>query len=366
MYNILLPLILLSPLPPPTVGQPASGALRTAGAVSETVEPEDDSKLMAIPFASYGPETGWLGGVAGLYLFQLNSDRNSRLGTSVRYTEKQQLMVRIKPELYWGDNHAKLDLEYDRFPNYVWGVGRNTQASAEEGYLPVTARAELDLDRRVWRRLFLGLRSEVSHASIEDTLNNGYIEQAAVGGQGGWISGVGAHLFWDSRDNANATRRGSYLKLGALRFDDAIGSDYSFTRYLLDARHYIDLGRQQVLAVQAVGLHVVGDTPFYELPSIGGKKVMRGYYDGRFRDDAMLAFQAEYRRPLFWRLGMVAFGGVADVAASPTDLSFAAPKWSAGGGIRFEISKKSRLNARLDVGYAEGETSTYLTFGEAF
>ena len=91
MYNILLPLILLSPLPPPTVGQPASGALRTAGAVSETVEPEDDSKLMAIPFASYGPETGWLGGVAGLYLFQLDGRRFVLITSSLVFSSALRL-----------------------------------------------------------------------------------------------------------------------------------------------------------------------------------------------------------------------------------------------------------------------------------
>ncbi|MFN3199140.1 MAG: BamA/TamA family outer membrane protein [Bradymonadia bacterium] len=326
----------------------------------------DSNRFMAIPFASYGPETGWLGGAAMLYLFHLDSERNSQVATSVRYTEKKQLLLRLKPELWWGNNHVKLDVEYDRFPDYVWGVGRGTAASAEEKFLPVSTRLELDLDRRVWRRWFVGMRSEQVFTSIKESESDGFIANGATGATGGFLNGLGLQALWDDRDNANATTQGSYLKVGALHFNKAWGSDFSFTRYLLDARHFFDLGGEQVIGVQAISLYVAGNAPFYELPRIGGKKVMRGYYNGRYRDQTMAAFQVEYRRPLFWRLGMVAFGGVADVADSPGDLSFGAPKWSAGGGIRIAISRKSRLNARLDIGYAEGETSTYLNFGEAF
>lgn len=326
----------------------------------------DESKLMAIPFASYGPETGWLGGAATLWLFHLDSDRNSRVGASVRYTEKSQLLLRFKPEFYWGDNHVKLDLKYDRFPDFVWGVGRGTAESLEEKFLPISTRLEMDADRRIWRRWFLGTRTELGYVSIDERVAGGFVEQDAVGGEGGLTAGLGLQLFWDDRDNANATTRGSYLKIGALRFDDAWGSEYDFTRYLLDGRHFFNLGGDQLLALQVIGLHADGDAPFYELSRIGGKKVLRGFYQGRYRDNTLLAFQAEYRRPLFWRLGVAAFGGVADVAPTPSALSFEAPKWAIGGGLRFAISRKSRLNARLDVGYGEGETATYLTFSEAF
>ena len=94
---------------------------------------------------------------------------------------------------------------------------------------------------------------------------------------------------------------------------------------------------------------------------------MRGYYDGRFRDKNQVVLQAEYRVPLFWRLGMVAFGGFGTVSNNFSDLDIQYLKYSSGLGLRVALNKSEKLNLRLDYGIGQGKAKGfYFQLGEAF
>jgi len=41
-------------------------------------------------------------------------------------------------------------------------------------------------------------------------------------------------------------------------------------------------------------------------------------------------------------------------------------KYSVGGGIRFLINQKEKLNIRLDFAYGKNSSGMYITIGEAF
>ena len=68
------------------------------------------------------------------------------------------------------------------------------------------------------------------------------------------------------------------------------------------------------MAFQFLGNFNEGDVPVRSMANMGSGSIMRGYYEGRYTDKNMLAFQAEMRQHLIRRLGMVAFAGVGRVA----------------------------------------------------
>ena len=109
-----------------------------------------------------------------------------------------------------------------------------------------------------------------------------------------------------------------------------------------------------------------GSPPFDQLPELGGDKLLRGYFQGRYRDRALIAFQAEYRWPLFWRVGAAGFVGVGQVADGLS--GFRLDRfWPAGGvGIRFLLAEQEGLNVRADFAFGDGSSGFYLAFGEAF
>jgi hypothetical protein len=76
--------------------------------------------------------------------------------------------------------------------------------------------------------------------------------------------------------------------------------------------------------------------------------------------------QAEYRFPLFWRLGMVAFAGAGDVFDKFNETSFSTLKYAVGTGFRLRMLPEEKLNSRLDIGYGREGFAIFVGLGEAF
>lgn len=142
--------------------------------------------------------------------------------------------------------------------------------------------------------------------------------------------------------------------------------DLSYQSYQLSYNHYLALTPTQVLALRGSVCDVTGDPPFYELCLFGAFSDIRGYQPGRYRDHLMVAVQSEYRKTLGKRVGFVLFGGVGEVA----------PEWNAfttedllpggGTGVRWNLSKKQRINLRADIAYGKTGWSWNFAVGEAF
>ena len=114
-----------------------------------------------------------------------------------------------------------------------------------------------------------------------------------------------------------------------------------------------------------------GKVPFFHMGLLGGSEVMRGYFNGRFRDNHAFSTTLEYRLPIWWRFGAAAFMAVGDVAPSLDAFKPQSLKYSVGGGLRFMIDKREKINVRLDVGHTigpigGGNTEFYITASESF
>jgi len=114
-------------------------------------------------------------------------------------------------------------------------------------------------------------------------------------------------------------------------------------------------------------ISTVGNTPVRDLASMGSSSYMRGYYDGRFTDRSMVAFQTEFRVPVKGRWGFTTFAGVGRVGSSLGDaLQFSNLKPSFGVGLRYALRPKEKLNLRIDAGFGKQSQGTYINIGEAF
>jgi outer membrane protein assembly factor BamA len=215
--------------------------------------------------------------------------------------------------------------------------------------------------------LFSGLHLEFLSLNLLETEIGGRLASGTItGSRGGKLSALGLFSKWDSRDNTFSAGKGTYCALFLNFFAKALGSDFTFTQVLLDARKYFPLGRASVLAVQGVCKSAWGQIPFQTLPMFGGLNLLRGYYEGRYRDKSMLALQAEYRLPIWRRFGLCAFAGLAQVQPKPGLLALGEFHSAGGIGLRYKFNLRENLNIRLDVGFAGPSPAFYLTFAEAF
>lgn len=216
------------------------------------------------------------------------------------------------------------------------------------------------------KNIFVGARYWGENITITSVDSSGVLSNGnATGAAGGITSGIGPVMNYDTRNSNFWPTKGVYAELGGLFFGRALGSDYSFQKFSLDISSYHKLKWNHVVAFNTYTEMNSSQTPFNLLAFIGGTKRMRGYYEGRFRDQNVMMLQAEYRAPLFCRIGMVAFGGIGQVSQNINDYQLNAFKWNAGAGLRIRINDDN-LNIRIDYGIGQNSSGLYLTLKEAF
>ena len=331
------------------------------------------SGILFLPILYYTPETKIAGGAAVNYYFrESGSKKDSRPSTVMPifiYTQKKQIISELSGDLYWKDEayHLNGAIGYIKFPNKFYGIGNNTSEDEEEEYTPRNIYLSLNFQKKVQRGLYFGARYEYTNSKIKETDEGGLLATRKIlGSEGGTVSGAGILLIWDTRDNVFGPSYGGYYHLSANLFRDVLGSDYDFEEVNLDVRRYIPIFSSHVLAFQSYLNFMAGDPPFNTLSLLGGDSLMRGYYEGRYRDKNMVVFQTEYRTPIWWRLGFVAFLGFGDVADKMSHFALKDFKHSFGLGIRYSINPEEKLNIRFDLAFGKDTSGFYITFLEAF
>jgi outer membrane protein assembly factor BamA len=354
------------------VGTPAIGVAQDDSSADSA---SGGNSLIPIPVFFTTPETGVAFGAGATYLIRSDSGGLSVRPSSLRafavYTAKKQLILSVGGELYLDrERHqARFDVSYLRFPTTFWGIGNDAPDAAEEDYTPRTFGVLLGWQRQVVPGWYAGLTAEFAHRRLLETEDGGLLATAAVPGVAdGRVVGGGLAASRDTRDNTVYPRSGSFHQLTWSVFDEAIGSDYSYASTVLDLRHYVSVTAGHVMALRVVGIAKTATPPFDRLSELGGDVLLRGYFQGRFRDRQLLAVQGEYRLPVWWRVGVVGFAGAGQVARDLDGFDVDGVKLSAGLGLRVALSPSDGLNLRADWGYGfdVGTSGLYLGLGEAF
>lgn len=341
----------------------------------------DDSSIVAnkiqrfilLPAVVKTPETNVGFGLASSYFFKAKKNdtliRTSNLEAVGLYTLNNQVLAEVGANVYFPKEKyiLKSHNSYSHFPDKFWGIGNYTPSSNKERYIFEQVYFLPTLQRKVYKSFFVGLVYEFQNVFTVEYKPNGLFDQENIAGRhGSIVSGAGLLMAWDSRNNAFSSDKGSFIQLTYSRFTRLLGSKFVFSIYNLDVRKYIRTIRKQVLALQLYGNFTDGNPPIRNLSALGGANVMRGYYMGRYRDKDLVAVQAEYRIPLWKRIGMVVFGGLGEVSPNLKKLSLFGLKYSAGGGIRFALKQKEKLNLRLDYGIGYHSSAAYIIVTEAF
>lgn len=322
-----------------------------------------------LPALFYTPETKiGGGGAAGIYWTKKPGGRTSSILAALIYTQKSQITASISPDLYLAGDRYRLSgaVAYLDFPDHFYGVGRDTPESAKEEFSARTFEAMLRFQWKLAPGLRLGPMYYLRYRDFYKVEEGRSIDLGLLTGtDAGLSSGAGFSLEWDRRDSQFFPTRGTYAILEGAVFDGAIGSDFDFTRLSADVRVYRAIARRHVLAFQGTAVVTGGTVPFHLLPGVGGQNVLRGYYEGRYRDNLMAVVQAEYRFPVWKRLGATVFGGVGNVSSRFDNFAVGDLKYAGGAGLRFRVSPEG-VNLRLDYAVTPNSSGTYITIQEAF
>ena len=343
-----------------------------------TNKPADNKHVVGFPAILYSPELTWAFGGVGTYYFKF-SHKDSLLRTSFIQTLgivtlRKQLVLGFEANIFFPNEKSILRIHgsLSRFPDRFWGLGNNSRKEDREQYAISQYYLFPQLLRNVYKKFYVGVAYETQNVFSFEYSNkqNGdpsiFDVQQVPGRKGSLTSGLGILLLWDNRNNAFSSSRGFYFQYYINRFSSAFGSGYNYLSEVVDARKFISLSTTSVLAFQFLGNFNNGDVPVRSMANIGSGSIMRGYYDGRYTDRHMMAFQGELREHLIRRFGMVAFAGVGRVARRLSEFAFTGLKPSFGAGLRLALDRAEKLNIRLDVGFGNHSQGVYLNLSEAF
>lgn len=291
-------------------------------------------------------------------------------------------------------------VEFDLIPDLrMFGVGNDTinemyddrdkKVGNEATIQYMNVAPKLTIGKKLGEANYIALQPFYREVWF-DKGDNDYLPQAQkayedlTGIEGGKTPGFALSIIRSTRNEQWRPTKG--YRIEALVEDVApyFGSDFDYTRYVADVRQYFPLfGEYFVLALHARAETMEGefnDMPWYELPSLGGKDSIRGYWENRFRGRSVMQTNTEVRYHIYhlnkkiWKAhidfnvdGNVFYdaGRVFRYSGDWQDEYF--QDWKSGYGFGFRFTTPPNLMGRMDIGFSDEETfSTYFNFGTVF
>ncbi|QNL51032.1 BamA/TamA family outer membrane protein [Olivibacter sp. SDN3] len=343
--------------------------------INDTTHAEQ-ATLTIYPTFATSPETGIELGASIMKLFYAEGDtlnRLSELQAFTFFTFKGQYGLVLENAIY-GDQDKWFFLgetKIQQFPLLYYGIGPNTPKHHPASVNSFNILFRQRVLRKISRNLFLG--PEVDYQLISgvrfDQPSEGDPYPIPAGGEGTSNLGMGMALVYDDRHNVLNVRKGRFGEVAYLRNFDGFASDYNFGTLNVEFRSFHPIGKRDVLAWQIKGNFLQGEVPFNQLAQLGGDRLMRGYYLGRFRDKHAIAAQVEYRILPFAfskRLGASVFAAAGAVAPHFNAFEARNIKGTAGVGLRYLLFPKKDIYIRFDIGFTKEGANFYIFNGEAF
>lgn len=208
----------------------------------------------------------------------------------------------------------------------------------------------------------------------------------AFGLQGGRVSLVQLSIMYDTRDYEPDPSRGVFLEWATEHSSKATGSEFTFTKMLLQGRYFVKLAprllKRTVLATRLGYGTILGkEAPFFEfqdqwsaegsIRALGGNQTLRGYKANRFLGRTVAFLNAEVRHRVAdfdaWRQNFtltlapfVDLGTVGDreFLVKPT------ARISGGAGLRIGWNRSTVIV--LDAASSIEDRQFFLTFNNSY
>lgn len=279
-------------------------------------------------------------------------------------TTKGFYMIGIRGNTIFPKENYRIDLTtfFASQPTQYWGIGYEngkqddyTEYTSNEIYL------KLDLLKKIVPNTYLGVIGEFVNRNASKFDDIDYIlGEKRVSSYGGG----GLSLSYDTRDFIPNPYKGIYTKLEYIIYPHFIGNRNTMTKTEALFRAYQQVWTGGVIAFDLQGTFQGGNVPWNMMTLAGGSRIMRGYYEGRYRDRMMVATQVELRQHVWRRNGVVLWAGAGNLFHDFDQFKIKETLPSFGIGYRWEF--KNRVNVRLDYGIGKGESGFYFNINEAF
>lgn len=337
---------------------------------TKTPEGAGKNSTILVPVAFYQEETSvGFGLMGGVYFTKNRLYRASNLQGFAIYTLKNQVKLALLPKFYTKNQQFYFSghVRATHYPDKYFGVGSETTSNQEENFTSREISILAEGQRLISQNVMIGPAIGFSSGYAYNLNPQGELaNQRPAGTDSYTMLALGVVASWDTRDNILFASQGELVKLSVLSSQKFSGSTLTNIRAEADIRKFVEVFPSHILATRLFADMVWGNSPFQHLPSLGGNEVLRGYYQGRFRDSKMISLTGEYRFPLFWRFRGGVFASAGDVQPNLSSFNLKSIKYTFGGGLRFRVNQ-AKMHIRFDVGITlDGRPAVYITANESF
>lgn len=326
--------------------------------------------FLPIPIVVTEPAVGYGGGLAAMFIrprHQAGSEGFARPDISVVgavATENGTQMMVAGDSTLWLDGRLKTlvgaltgDLRLD-----VYGLGVSPGDANEPVRYTLQMRgAGAVIDWKLAPRSPWSIGMRLIYADVEPKLRDDPAFANLEDRSRIRISGPGASLTYDTRDNLFTPTQGVYAETSIYTSTDAFGANRSFRRFAQVLMGWWPVASNVTLAARADYQHSSEGAPFFVRPFIA----MRGIPAMRYPGNKVAQTEIEARWQFYERWSVVAFAGVGEARLDET---FKHRKSAGAGGLgfRYELARKFGLHAGLDVARGPEDTAVYLQVGNAW
>lgn len=315
--------------------------------------------------------------------FLLGDKKNTNISTVYFYPYiafNGQYGIQLTSNIWTSQNSWNFVGEYFalNYPQNTWGLGGNSPDENETLINFKHLRFHQNAMKGILPHLAVGLgysydRHFNIHIDGED-LSRANENGIPVDTFNTVSSGITLPAIYDNRNNPINANRGWFGSATYNFFMPALKSDNAYQSLFLDLRRYFTLPvrTSPVLAFRSYYWTITkGMAPYLDLPANrwepASGSASRGTQKNRYRSNAMLYFESEYRFGIskngLW--GGVLFANVLSASEFETQ-NFQYWHPAGGAGVRLKLNKYSGTNVGFDFGASKGFATVYLFIGEAF
>ncbi len=171
--------------------------------------------------------------------------------------------------------------------------------------------------------------------------------------------GIAVSAIHDSRDESMMPGSGHLYDLTIWRHDDALGSDFGYTKANLKLLWFNELHEKFHLGFRVDVSNIAGDPPFFAIPYVS----LRGIPALRYQGDTAGAVEVEARYDISPRWAGVAFLGAGFANWDDSAVAETEDIYSKGLGLRFQLFTEQNVWVGLDIARAKEESNWYIQIG---
>lgn len=324
---------------------------------------EKNMEFTVMPFMSYNNNLKFMLGAVPMVMYKLNPrdtiSPKSLSGVTAVYTTNNSYFVGFFNKFYFNEDKwrgtffmALGDINSQFF-------GGELEDADFYNYATNAKIFSIGVQRKLKSNLYGGLT--YTYANYNTIFEDGIADESNT-----VTNGLELNTLFDTRDNVYYPTSGNMIRARWINYGEWFGNEVEANKINTSFNKYFSVrNNKDVFAARFSGVFGLGDIAFEQQTTVGGKDI-RGYSEGKYRGNTVVALQAEYRLNFAERMGVVGFLGAATLYG--TDNEAFEGKFLPGGGVgfRYRAFKAVKFNIGVDAALGKDDWGINFRIGEAF